>query len=466
MIWLAIKCIPYLILIAAALGLLGSLYANRNNSSAVGMMDSLKRFARGGIWVAFFATIAFFAVFCAVRFVYNKMFPQLYVSLNYDTASKGLNPGGTRYNSSEILSDEVLSEVIKEGAFNVSVDDLRDSLEIQTSFDDVKVSKILDSEDGTVDDLTIATDYRLVFKPTLKTAFIDAKTLLNLIGDVYYDQFVSEKTQNTSILSLDLAELEDTDYHSVGSYLGLKANNLKHFIDIYNASDSSYRDEKGDTFAALSAKLQSFIDVELERYNSYVVENGLSKKGADYSTNIDYQNTLLKLDYDKNMAAYNVRLEAIDMYDHQMARIVLVPTQDETLEYYMSRTKIGVDDYADEAQGYLADAKELKNTMDNNLYAQAAVNGGAATSAAYKKADEFQTSLVDELKALAEDCSTIVASYNADKNKAVIQTGLYKQSLTGMVGLKKGLLATAVFAVLFCGVLLCGTMYQRQRVKR
>ncbi len=46
------------------------------------------------------------------------------------------------------------------------------------------------------------------------------------------------------------------------------------------------------------------------------------------------------------MAAYDVRLEAINLLHEQMARVVLVPSTDMGHELYMSRTKIGVDNFA------------------------------------------------------------------------------------------------------------------------
>lgn len=102
------------------------------------------------------------------------------------------------------------------------------------------------------------------------------------------------------------------------SYLKVKADNLKHFIDIYSYVDSNYRGTNGDSFAALSGKIESFSNVELERLHSYVIENGLSRDAAGFSNTIDYKNKLLKLDYDKNMAAYYVRLEAMsDMQSYE-----------------------------------------------------------------------------------------------------------------------------------------------------
>ena len=54
-----------------------------------------------------------------------------------------------------------------------------------------------------------------------------------------------------------------------------------------------------------------------------------------------------------------MRIEAIDMYDAFMTRFVLIPTYDTEQEFYMSRTKVGVDYFAEEAKELLEEATEL-----------------------------------------------------------------------------------------------------------
>lgn len=464
MIWLVIKYVPYLIIAFAGLLLLAMMYANRNKVSATGLKEAIRNFIGVKLLAVIVVSAVFFAFFSFVRYCYNKTYPTMYVSLNYEEAASGLNPNGTRFNASEIISDDVLNEVIKRGGYNVSADDLKHSLSLETNYDDVSISST--ASDDEINSLSIATDYRLVFKPTLRTASIDARNLLNLIGDVYYSKFMSEKTENTAVLDVDLSGYKDYGYHSIAGFLQTKADNLKHFIDVYRYKDSNYRAANGDTFAALSGKINDYTTVELERFESFVVENGLSDDPAGYSAEVDYTNKLLQLDYDKAMAAYNVRLEAIDMYDHQMARIVLVPTQDEQLEYYMSRTKIGVDDYADEAQEYLANAKELKNQMDNNTYAQGRVNSMTATTETYEKADSLAKTIMNELTELAAECKEIVTAYNTDKKSTLIQTGLYTNTLTSMIDYKKGIISTAVFAVIAVGFAFCTIFYGHNVVVR
>lgn len=68
---------------------------------------------------------------------------------------------------------------------------------------------------------------------------------------------------------------------------------------------------------------------------------------------MQYVNYRLDTSQRKDMAAHDVRIEAINMYNAYMTRFVLIPTYDVDKEFYMSKTKVGVDYFADEAKEYL-----------------------------------------------------------------------------------------------------------------
>ena len=445
MIWQLIKYVMVAVLVILALVFLVLLWISRNKISIMSLKEAVKNTWFIRILIIAVLAVGYLAVFSFAKGKYNDSYPVLSVKLNYEEAAKGLNPNSTRFNASEIIGKDVLEEVIKKGGFNISVDELAECLSLETNYDKIEI----DTED--VDKLNIATDYHVVFKPGIRQLKIDGVALMNLIGSVYRDKFKDTKTENVKILDLDVSEYSNTEYHSVAKYLEMQAHKLKHFIDTYSYENSNYRSSNGSTFAALSNKIQNYLDVELERYNSYVVENGLTGSKESFDTLTDYKNKLLTLDYDKNMAAYDVRLEAIKMYDDQMAKIVLVPTKDEDFEYYMSRTKIGVDNFADEAQHELESATSLQKKIDENTYAKERVDAAEASSAAFAKADELGQTLLTELKELGTESSDIINSYIADKRKGYLQIDFLSRSKTGRIGLKRGLILTACFALLLFG---------------
>ena len=108
-------------------------------------------------------------------------------------------------------------------------------------------------------------------------------------------------------------------------------------------SRSFQSEETGETFTSLEKKINSFRDVQIERYRAFVLENGLVRDRTQYISKLNYINRISNIYYMKHLTAYQVRLEAIDKYERDMASVVLVPTEDENREFYMSRTQIGVE---------------------------------------------------------------------------------------------------------------------------
>lgn len=100
-------------------------------------------------------------------------------------------------------------------------------------------------------------------------------------------------------------------------------------------------------------KIDDFNNVELENYRSFIQEKGISKDPAEMKSTAAVKKIDLGNAYNRQMARYDVNCDAIKMYANEMATVVLVPTDDKTNQFYMSRTKIGVDYFASDAAAAL-----------------------------------------------------------------------------------------------------------------
>ena len=445
--------LPYISLLVCLLMLLnmflGRKYLNMNTMGA-----ALKTLGKKKALIVFLG-IVYLAAFCATEYCINSRLPALQIKLNYKEASKGQNPNGTRFNSSDILSDTLLEEVIKRGSFGITAEELADCLYFGSGLGAGGMGQTVPK---------VSTEYWVSPNARLLEYGIDGRDLMNLLGDVYYEQFLAEYTENDSILNLSFEDIDNWDYLDITSYLRIKANKIYHYLDSYAARDASYRDyESGESFASLREKVGNFIEVELERYNSFVLQNGLSKDSQVYINQLDYENRQLQVDYERNMAAYNVRLEAIDLYDSQMARIVLVPTNDESEEFYMSRTKIGVDYFADEADSALQTATERQVEMENNTYAREQLAASAAESGTYAAADRMLEEMTEELLTLSEQARILSDAYIQEQRNGYLQAGLIPYSDLDMANVKGGLANAFLFIVMLGGYMVMKRARQNNR---
>ncbi|MDO4340589.1 MAG: hypothetical protein Q4C91_21315 [Eubacteriales bacterium] len=371
------------------------------------------------------------------------------IYLNYDGASSGLAPNGTRYNAAEILSDEVLELAIENGDLEgITKKMLKDCLEQKPADSDSPVISASDSSDK----YSIQTGYRINFHDPGKTLDLDGETIVNAVANAYCDYFTDAYLDKHTLLSIseeELEELDQMDYLDMLNYFEVKASELQRYLIEYRTQNSSYESSAtGETFYSLYDKIEHFVDIELERFKSYVLENGVSKDSEAYINKLRYDNKMTDVDYQKDWATYETYLDAVDRYHREMARIVLVPTEDGDEEFYMSRTKIGVDYLSDTAETYLKSAEEKMLEINTNKHAIEQLKNGNPTEAVFDKVEKTYANMKEELVDFAQQCENLISEYLSEKEGSYLVVTVSQSSFTEIINMKLMILCTAVFAVL------------------
>ncbi len=214
-------------------------------------------------------------------------------------------------------------------------------------------------------------------------------------------------------------------------------------------------------FASLSQKISNFIDIELERYEAFVLENGLAGNRTTYQSRMQYANRRLDVSKRKEIAAHDVRIEAINMYNAYMTRFVLIPTYDTNKEFYMSKTKVGVDYFADEAKEHLESATKLVEEMEHNSYAARQIG---ASTALYTQADQQIEALKAELLNLAAQSRELCSTYVKEKRDGYIQVSFAPPAVPESV--LKSLALTALLVAALGGNAVLAPFYQEYRNSR
>ena len=436
--------------------------------AAVGVCRNPAAFSTAGIramWQRIFSkrvlvillAVLYFAATCMVNYTTNDALPTLQIKMNYEEAAKGENPNKTYFSASKILSNEILEQVIADCGLSISVEELAECLNLRSAFDEVKIDA--DS------DLRIATQYKVSCSEELLKLGVEPAVVMDRLAKVYEQDFLNRYTENISILDITFEDMDGVDYLDSVEYLRVKAEKLSNLISNYSYDNPAFRmADTGETFESLARKISHFMDIDLDRYHAYLLENGLSNEPARYAAQMDYENLLLNRDYEKDMAAYHVRLEAIEIYDEQMAQIVLVPTTDEYQRFYMSRTRIGVDDFADEADLALENATEAQTSILHNTYAKAQVSGAAVHAAHFNKADAMLEELKLELLELADQSKQISQQFITEKRNGYMTVGIEEKDMMGLLDTKQCILQSALFAAVLC--LALGLMQDRSKKAR
>lgn len=175
--------------------------------------------------------------------------------------------------------------------------------------------------------------------------------MLGLIVESYKEVFYEDYTYVEMGISPDWSECDKQEYMEIGSFFDKECQKLHRFLNTNAKENGTFRSElTGETFTSLRQKVDNFTSIDLEKYDSYVLQSGLSKNRERYISKLEYQNFLKNISYQKLMAEYQNRLHTIEIYDSALTAVVLIPTLDTQNNFYMSRTKVAIDYQASAAE--------------------------------------------------------------------------------------------------------------------
>ena len=331
------------------------------------------------------------------------------VSLDYEEAAKGLTPSKTRFNIYEIESAEVMERLIDYAGLQgvVSAGALNKCISVRATHNR--------NVSGNVN--FISTSYVIEFTKSSAIQKRSAETMLSLLCKAYREFFVEHYGINHSILSFDINDLKFNDeYLLVVDLLELKCEQLKKYVQLCKRSNKNYRDpDTGITFSELEQRVNNFFDYDLARLRSYIIENGIANDKTSLDAMLAYKIQMNKLVYDEHMAADEEDNKGIQMYDPSMSAVVMIPTEDASLKYYMSRTKTGMANMALHADAQLLGATECTKDIEYNTYLIDKMQGNTPRREQREKADAMIGQMEASLENLASDIRAVDNSFTSYK---------------------------------------------------
>ena len=356
-----------------------------------------------------FVLMFVFAIAVLAGFNLNKNSEmQATITLNYTEASKAQNVNGTRFDMAEIICTDVLERAIEKGGFeDVTAKDLKKCLTVYPKVQGSSYSE---------DDYHIATEFVIEYTASKKTSKLDAENVVKLIGEAYKEFYIDKYADDFSVMKFDeksMADANENDYPDIIEYLQKQASCISNYMYGLAAKNSSFTSSDGETFYSLAEKIGNLYDEQIEKnLKAYVYQNGISKDAAEYLNRIEYKNTLLDYDAQRAESAYNTRNAAVNMYAAEMARIVLVPTRDTGDEFYMSRTKIGVDDLSIEAQSCSKQSAEIRKQIQTNSTFAEALRNSTYAGGNDNELDKMISDIEEVLAKYAQQATTIGQEYS------------------------------------------------------
>lgn len=429
----------FLCIIVAALIFTGLFSLYKRSSKAV--WEVLKKGFLAGVRLRVGTAVAATVVLAVMIVVYQYTFEQeatVIITLNFPEASKGQNANGTRFNMSEILCDEVLERAIEKGALeDITVNDLAACLEVVPT---VQGSSASEST------YHISTEFAVTFRKNKETRKMDSEKVVQLVADAYKEFYIDHYADNFSALNIKIDPAEDfaeDDYLDIATKLQDIASVISNYMYSLGDINRSFTSSEGESFYELAAQASDIRTVQIEdNLEAYLLQNGVSKDKEDYIGRLEYNNMLNLFEEQRDSSAYRIRNEAVEMYSEEMTRVVLVPTWDDTGEYYMGRTKVGIDTLSTEAESYSQSAAEILTEIETNNKIIESLKA-SPKEGTDEKTEEMIRNISESLVSLASRAKNAAQEYSEARLNLCTSSKVIEDSIV------KIFLMAAFWAVLF-----------------
>lgn len=400
-----------------------------------GLYRAFEAFRRRKLLVIVFFLILFLAL-CGWQYNNNLRIARTILSLDYEEASQGLAPNRTRFNIYEIRSREVMERLIGYAGLEgeTTPDELSKCIGVKATHNK--------SISGSVN--YISTSFVISFTGKGSVWKRSSEDMLSLLCKAYREYFVEHYGFNHSILSFDVNDLKFNDeYLMMVDLLELKGNQLEKYVQLRKRESKNYADPNtGITFSELEQRAKNFYTYDIENLRSYVIENGIVSDKLALKPMLNYKIHMDRLIYDKLIAAYDEDNKGIQIYDTAMSAVIMIPTQDQTMQYYMSRAKTGMDNMALHANTQLVGATERMEQIKYNTYLKEKLTTNDSDLAHKEKAYTLIREKQAILEKLAADIQTVDSSYTSAKARDYLSFSEDSAGFADRIGLLPSFLGT------------------------
>lgn len=303
-------------------------------------------------------------VICTLIFMFALTFQESFtatmiMSLNYEESVTGKTPNGARFSESEFLTQEYLEDILQSTGLqdDLTTAELADCISITPT-----VSKLVTKED----DYYISSSYSISIQlPWSLWGKITAQDFLDQVCRVYNRRFTEDYRTNATSLDISF-DYSDMDYEEIGSYFQMMATRIDNYLTVRNDQAGSYLSSTGQSYSAIKKQVQNLQGYTLAEYQSYIWENGVAKNNARCIDDINERDRTLRWSEMSDSQKSSIFMAILDDYNNKMVSSVLIPTYDNDGAFYMSRTKIGIDDLALRANELLTSAVDAQKTITTN----------------------------------------------------------------------------------------------------
>lgn len=355
------------------------------------LRKKLKGISKKTVIIVLVISIVFSAPIAVYSYIKVSHTNYITLTLNYANARKGLTPTGGRFNIAELKSDEVLQSALNYlGDDSLSIEDLKDRITINAKVPMSSIDKAKNAIANNTSYTYCPTEFEIYYDQGSKLERGNTYALLNALASAYKDYFAVNYSEKNTILDYDIeGGLAKYDYGEQCQIMSDKVTAMLRYLDKYSSESNTFRSKStGYSYSNLVSMLLNIRDVNLEKLEAYITQNGISEDKPSFLRKQDYNVEKRTLLYNKFNQGSIIAKDTMDIYNSHITGVAFVPTIDVNNEYYMSRTKTGLDLIVNESYNDGLKATDLAQKIDSFQYlVDKYSNAPAASQDAVKNAE-------------------------------------------------------------------------------
>lgn len=424
--------------------------------------------ASGSVCITGIAIILIISILCGVFSVTGST----HIELNTysETAVDGKNPDGTARNVYELVNDEVLEMAAVKLDRRISAEEMRKHLSVNDDWtaDETALFKSGIAQGTgkkhdnparyivTYETISDAVKEEGIFS-VIGTFFKQfglpsKKQVLQAVTESYREYYEEKHCLSPAILKRDITYVNDFDYFNrieiiediAGDAGRLLTEKYDKYVDFVSPSLSQ-------GFGDLADEIDKIIDVDLENYRAYVIEHAVSKDPEKLMLQFRYMRDMYEEEMLRKNAEAEINKKAVDIYDSRITKVVFIPALDAADEFYMNRTKVGIDYLIKDGEDARVAARVAERNFEEYKYYIERFAASATTGEEAEKAEVMYDEIETKLLNVQKKAITLFEESNRDLYYEGMEIG--DTYTDGLVGFAKETVK-AFIILLMAGLLL------------
>lgn len=399
------------------------------------------------------AAIIFLSALSAVYTYYKTAYVNYFtLTLNYSDGRVGLNPVGGRFNIADIKSDEVIQGAIDiMGDNTLTVEGLKQRISIDTVIPKSSVDNAISAISDNSYYSYAPSEFDIYYSQKDKLAENKTEAVLKALSESYMDYFNDNYSHKNNVLAFDIGEdLKDYDYNERYQRLYDKITSMQRFLDRRANENNTFKSEEtGYTYGNIGSLLNNVKNGDLEKLNAYIKQNKITNDKSEFLLKNEFLRDKVLLKYNINADGSRIAQEAMEIYNPYITSVAFIPSVDANNEFYMSRTKTGLDILVNDSYSKGAAAVNFKKTIDEYNYLLDRYKTVTKTDDKVKEqADEMIENICDYISKISEIAIKTDNEYLRENNRNYITFYFHPKSKTAYI--KKFIVNMISFSVLAC----------------